>query len=388
MAKRSVGEGTEIKFNERLDRWEQRFGYKEQKTGKQKVKAIYGMSRQEVVQKAKAWQKEQSAGLDTNRSKMTFEAWLKLWLSTYKANHIEKTSLVSYRQQINNHIVPELGSLKLRDITRQGLQEFINKKRSDLAPASLSLIRAILSNSLKAATEEDILLKNPAAGLKIPGNKAADKEEVKPYTKEELAAILKEATGTIVANIVILAARTGMRRGELCGLRWSDVDQKGKIIHVRQQLKYIRAIEDDPAQVVAGALKTKNARRDIPFDARVLAVLKKQKAWQSKNNLAADAYVKSDLVFTDELGRPINPKNLSNYFRGVADRAGLTGAFFHNLRHTFASVAISAGVNIKAVSMTLGHAGIQETLDTYGHLLPGDSSAVTSAVSAYFAGVL
>ena len=294
--KRARGEGTEPKFNEKIGRWEQRFGYRDSKTGRQKVKAIYGESRQEVIQKAKAWHKDQDNGVDKNRGKMSFEDWLNSWLDTYKRGHVEETSVHQYYKQINNYIVPALGGLKLKEITRQVLQEFINEKRTDLSSASLGAIRGVLSDSLKAAVEEDILLKNPATGLKIPKDKAVQQKEITPYTKEEMTAILNKATKRpTLAMLIELDAHTGMRRGEVCGLRWTDVDTKNKIIHVRQQLKIITVPKEEDNsktkniyKVTAGPLKTKNARRDIPIDDRLVLLLKKHKAWQPKPSLATE----------------------------------------------------------------------------------------------------
>jgi integrase len=249
----------------------------------------------------------------------------------------------------------------------------------------LGLLRAILCNSLKNAVEDNILIKNPASGLKLPKKTAAQQEKIKPFTKAELQTILKGFEGTKHHYIVYLAALTGMRRGELLGLRWQDIDLTKKVIHVRQQAKMVNT----DRRMTTGILKTENAYRDIPVDDLVVVALKKQSAWQAANKLKlGDAYLTDgNLVFTDEAGKILVPGVVSESFRRVVKRVKVDYRSFHHLRHTFASIAISSGVGIKAISVTMGHATVVETLDTYGHLMPGDNQAVTAAVAKFLAGL-
>ncbi|WP_094604741.1 Tyrosine recombinase XerC [Sporomusa silvacetica DSM 10669] len=379
MAKRDSGEGTIVKWDEKKQLFFQRFGYKD-KTGKNKVKAIYGKSKGEVNEKRKAWQKELDAGINTNSAKMTYEAWLRIWLDTYKKGSIEQTTLDNYQQYVTLHIIPGLGSMKLKDLTRQNIQVFINDMSEKLSSGSVVLIRAIISNSLKIAVEDDILLKNPATGIKILKRRVEQTTEIKPFSVEELKTIFSILGNGKYYNIAYVAAFTGMRRGEVLGLRWTDIDFSAKIIRVRQQIKYIHSKKE----LIAGRLKTENAYREIPLDDKVIAVLKKQSAWQAANKLKlGNAYTDSGLVFTDELGGMLKPINISVSFGYAVKKAKAGERSFHDLRHTFASVAISSGVSVKAISATMGHANIQETLDTYGHLMPGDSYSVTSIVAKY-----
>lgn len=384
MAKRESGVGTEIKWLEDKQLFCQRFGYKD-KTGRNRVKAIYGKSKGEVIEKRKAWQKDLEAGLDIDTAKMTFASWLDRWLEVYKKGTVEVTSYDMYQRYITTHIQETaIGNTKLQDLNRTKLQAFITEKKKELSATSLKLLRAIISNSLKCAVEDNIIMKNPASGLKLPKKSNDEREEIKPFTKVELQKILAEIQGGKYYYIVYVAAFTGMRRGELLGLRWQDVDFKKKVIHVRQQAKFI----ETEKKMEIGRLKTDNAYRDIPINDNVVNALKKQKAWQGANKLKlGTAYINNGLVFTDEAGEMITAYNVTNGFRRTIERTDIEYRSFHHLRHTFASIAISNVPNVKAISMTLGHATIAETMDTYGHLMPGDNETVTAAVASFLAGL-
>lgn len=383
MAKRESGIGTEIKWLEDKQLFCQRFGYKD-KTGRNKVKAIYGKSKGEITEKRKAWQKELEAGIDMDTAKMTFGDWLDRWIEVYKRGSIEITTVELYQRIIRLHIKPHaIGSLKLKDINKTKLQAFINEKSKDLLGTTLQSVRAVISNSLRMAVEDDILLKNPAQGVKLPRKGIDEKENAMPFTKDELRAILQTMKPKYY-NVVYLAAYTGMRRGEVIGLRWKDVDFGKGVINVRQQMKLIQSTGEN----ISGKLKTSNAYRSIPIGKEVTAALKKQSAWQAANKLSlGTSYIETGLVFTEPTGEAIKGANVSANFGHALKRVDIEHGSFHHLRHTFASIAIANVPNIKAISMMLGHATIRETLDTYGHLLPGDSQTVTAAVEAYLAGL-
>lgn len=384
MTKRETGAGTEIKWLEDKQLFCQRFGYKD-KAGKNRIKAVYGKSKGEIIEKRKVWQRLHDAGVDMDSNKMTFGSWLDRWLNVYKKGTVETTSLEVYQQVVDIHLKKgSIGAIKLKDLNRTKLQEFINEKSKDLAPSTLQMIKIVIGNSLRSAVEDDILTKSPASGLRIPKKRTDDREEIKPFTQNELQKILSALEGRKYYNIVYLAAFTGMRRGELLGLRWQDIDLGGKVIYVRQQAKYVRTEK----KMVVGRLKTDHAYRDIPITDKVVAVLKKQKAWQVANKLKlATAYPESDLVFTDEAGAIISINCVSEGFKYAVNKVKVEYRSFHHLRHTFASIAISNVPNVKAISMTLGHATITETMDTYGHLMPGDNHAVTAAVANFLAGL-
>jgi integrase len=384
MAKRENGAGTEIKWDEAKQLYYQRLGYKE-KSGKNKIKAFYGKSKGEIKEKRKEWQKQFDAGIDTELNKMTFANWLEKWLEVYKKNAVAITTFEQNKLTVKNHFTSdEIGATKLKDLTKLNLQDFINRKSEKLAATSMKLLRYVISNSLKFAVENDILLKSPATGLRIPKAKIDKREDIKPFSRNELKDVLKALEGDKLYNIVYVAAFTGMRKGELLGLRWQDVDLVKGVINVRQQAIY----NPGTRNIEIGKLKTKNAYRSISIDEKVIAVLKKQKAWNAVKKLElGESYTEQGIVFVDEAGQLLNTVWITKAFYRTIKELGIEYRSFHHLRHTFASIAISKVPNIKAISMTLGHSTITETMDTYGHLLPGDNKTVTGAVAAFLAGL-
>ena len=383
MAKRENGAGTEIKWLENKQLYCQRLGYKD-RVGRYRVKAFYGKSKSEVIEKRKTWQKLFDAGIDVDASKITFGELLRKWLEVDKRKNVEITTYELYKSLIEKHIIPELGKIKLKDLDRIKLQEFINKKDDELSKKSLELLRTIIGNCLRNAVLDNMIIKNPAIGVKIPKKEVDGRGELKPFTKEELKAILKASEGKYIHNIIYVAAFSGMRKSELLALRWPDVDLKKGLINVRQGAKY----SSTERKMVLGRLKTEKSFRTIPINDRVKAVLKKQKAWQAANKLKlAEIYSESDLIFTLETGDMIKGTQLTNAFCQVCKNANVEYRSFHQLRHTFASIAISQNVNIKTLSEILGHANIQITYNTYGHLLEGDAENVIEAVSNYLAGI-
>lgn len=381
--KRSHGEGTDIKYDDKKELYFQRIGYTDD-TGKHRIKAIYGKTSAEVKEKRKAWEKAKDEGLDLDSEKMTFGQWFKKWLKVYKKNNVEVTTFELYEHMVNTHIIPELGKRKIRTLKRAALQELINNKADDLAVKSLELLRTILVNCLKHAVLDDIILKNPAVGLKVPKAEKDKREDIKPFTREELNKILEAASNSYMQNIISLAVFTGMRKGEITGLRWQDVDFKKKVITIKQGAKYSRAEN----KTITGRPKSEKAYRCIPISEQLVSILKKQKAQQAALKLElGTAYTDNGLVFAKEDGNLLNGNVVGNHFRRIVEKVGIDYRSFHHLRHTFASIAISRKVNIKALSEVLGHSKIQITYDVYGHLLEGDAENITNAVAEYLVGV-
>lgn len=383
MAKREAGAGTEIKWLENKQLFCQRFGYKD-KVGNDKVKAIYGKSKGEITEKRKAWQKDLEAGLDVTAGKGTFGQYITNWLEIDKKKAVEITTYELYKSLIDTHIVPKLGNVKLKDLDRPKIQQFINDKDESLSRKSLELLRTVIGNCLSNAVLDNVILKNPTIGVKIPKKAVEGRQEVEPFTEEELGKIIKTCEGTYLHNIVYVAAFTGMRKGELLGLRWEDIDTTKGVINVRQGAKY----SSTEQKMITGSLKTEKAFRTIPINEKVKAALKRQKAWQAANRLElGTAYCKSDLAFTLESGEIIKGTQVTNAFCRMVKLAGVKYRSFHQLRHTFASIAISRKVNIKTLSEILGHTNVNITYNKYGHLIEGDAESVINAVSNYLAGL-
>ncbi|WP_434075967.1 site-specific integrase [Moorella naiadis (nom. illeg.)] len=224
-------------------------------------------------------------------------------------------------------------------------------------------IHVVLHEALSQARESGLILQNPVEAAKPPRH---PKKKVQPLNPEQVKRLLETAKGDTLYPAFLLALGTGLRRGEILGLRWQDLDLQKGTLQVRQSL--IRTREgfkfEEP--------KTEKSRRQIPLPPSVVAALKRHKAWVNQNKLIFGSdYEDHDLVFPVENGRPRDPKGFADHFNRLLDKAGLPHIRLHDLRHTHATLLLLEGVHPKVVQERLGHSTVSITLDIYSHILPG-----------------
>ena len=269
----------------------------------------------------------------------------------------------TYRGYIDNHIAPNIGDIPLEKLNSLELQKLyrklLTKGRVDrleakgqpkgLSAKTVRNIHQILSSALKLAQEQRILHTNPAEGCALP---KVEHREIKTLPVEQFQSFLREARESGVFELYYLELATGLRRGELLGLKWEDIDLERGDLRVRRQISRING------EVVEAPLKTKNAYRTLPLAEDTVSVLLEQKKKVGS----------SPWVFPSPNGGPISPDSVLHMLHRVLKRAGLPKVRFHDLRHTFATLALQNGVDIKTVSGMLGHFSAGFTLDTYAHV--------------------
>ena len=362
MAKRRAnGEGS---IRKRSDgRWEGRFVVgRHPDTGKAIYKNVLGKTQAEVRDKLKK-AIEETSGLDVVKAgQYTLGQWMDVWYENYAKLKVRPSSHQTYRGYIDNHIKPNIGKVPLSKLTSLELQKFYKKLlgngrveriESKHQPKGLSAktvrnINQIISSALNLAIEQKLIHSNPTASCALP---KVERKEMNTLPAEQLASFLREAKESGVYELYYIALATGLRRGELLGLKWKDVDLDIGIIRVQRQVARI------DGEVVEAPLKTKNSYRNIPISGDAVEILKTQK----KN-------VAGEYVFPSPNGGPISPDSVGNMLHRVLKRAGLPKVRFHDLRHTFATLALQNGVDIKTVSSMLGHYSAGFTLDTYTHV--------------------
>ena len=362
MAKRrSNGEGN---IRKRKDgRWEGRYtAGRDPVTGKQIFKNVLGKTQAEVkekLQKALA----QAGKIDfTKTGKYTVTMWMNEWFENVAKIKVRPSSHQTYRGYIDHHITPNIGNIPLEKLTTMDLQKLyrklmiqgrVDRVEAKQQPKGLSAktvrnINQVISSAMDFAVAQKIIPENPCKAVALP---KVEHKEMQTIPTEQLQAFLQEAKATGVYEMYYLELATGLRRGELLGLKWTDIDWKNGIIKVRRQVARV------DGQIVEAPLKTKNSYRAVTISQQAIEVLKQQK---EKTN---DQY-----VFPSPNGGPISPDSVNNMLKRVLARAGIPKVRFHDLRHTFATIALQNGVDIKTVSGMLGHFSAGFTLDTYAHV--------------------
>lgn len=301
---------------------------------------------------------------------LTFGAYLSgQWLPGKKLQ-LAASTYRGYERNVDRHVIPALGRIGLRRLRHHHIESFYdrlltpNAERPALAPKTVYEIHLVIRGALDEAVRRGLLTRNVALIARSPRLGAIQKTEAQAWTADQLQQFLRAATGHRLFPLLWLAAMTGMRRNEVLGLKWDDIDFKRKTISLNRGLV---AIGYELHQTRG---KTRNARRPIDLDRTTLAVLAGWKALQAAE-FAAVGIDDDGWVYTDCDGGPIHPHALSQTFERIARRAGVPVIRLHDLRHTHGTLLIKEGVPVKVVSERLGHANIAFTIQTYQHVLPG-----------------
>ena len=280
--------------------------------------------------------------------KSSFAEFSKLWLSSYAETKSKPSTLKSYRGIINNHLMPVMGDYLLTELTTAKLQKYVAMRLQKVKPKTVINEIVVLKEMFKHAVRWGYLKNSPAEYVERP---RVEKEEMDILTPEEINLFLEHVTPKYRA-FFLAAILTGMRRGELLGLQWGDIDWNHKQIHVRRAIWKGQFITP----------KSKTSIRRIDMSPYLVMELKKHKLACPVSNL--------DLVFCNEDGNPHDADALiRRQFLPALGRAKIRKVRFHDLRHTNVALRIEQGQNIKYMQHQLGHASIQTTLDRYGHLI-------------------
>ena len=330
--------------------------------------------------------RELEKGTYIKPTKITLGEYLDNWLGAYAANKAPST-YAGYKRIVNSHLKPRLGMIKLAELQPMHIQEYytgrLQKGRRDnkggLSAATVQRHHALLREALNHAVKWGLLHRNPAQFTEPP---RPEQPEIFPLELEQLSKLLELATGQRDEYLLITAAYTGMRQGELLGLTWDNVDLGNEpYCRVRQTVGYING----QGFVFRSVGKSKGARREIPLTDNAAWALRQQKKIIAQDKLLhANTYSgERDLVFPDKHGRAQDPSGLTRRFKKLAREAGLPRMRFHDLRHTHATMLLSQGVHPKIVQERLGHQTIGITMDVYSHVLKGMQKEAVSKLNEY-----
>lgn len=345
-------------------------------TGKPKRQTFYGKTPEEVNEKLTKARYEQQIGAYLEPTKVTLGQWIDIWLNNYKSIKVEKTTLGNYYTMIETYIKPQIGKIQLRQLQPSNLQRYYNylqekgraKGSGGLSPRMVRYIHSIIHAALDQAMKEGLIIRNPAEATELPKMKKAD---VEPLTIEEVNRFIETIKTDRLFPAFCLALKTGLRRGEILGLRWQDIDFKGKKLHVRQTLVEAREPgEEKKVTLLFKPPKTEKSKRTIPLTDDIIKLLKAHKAKQNEDKLFfGKKYHDNGLVFCSEDGKPIWPRNFLRRFTNLQKKAGIEHHRLHDLRHTFATLLLAEGEELRNVQELLGHERISTTADIYTKVL-------------------
>lgn len=381
---RAHGEGS---IYERPDgSWAGVSRYTDPETGQTKKHFVYGKSPKEVAAKKKDFENDLKKGiLPTNKT--TVGKWLDTWLENYARIRVRQNTFEGYRLVVRSHLKPAIGDFMLKDLQPHQVQKMLNKKLESgglkkdkdghiggpLSPRMIEYIYAVLHMALEQAVKNGLVARNVCDAVDKPKKV---RNEFMPWTTEQTNLFLNSVKGNRLFPLYMVAWGAGLRRSEILGLKWEDIDLKKGALSVRRTL--VRVKGDPPYKF--GEPKTKKSRRTIPLPDQVTQALKVWKKHQAAENLRWNglhahvamedrpAFNPYNLVFCNEAGEPMNPDYISKTFKKDLEEAKLPEIRFHDLRHGHATQLLELGEDIKVISDRLGHSTITLTADTYSHV--------------------
>lgn len=373
MPKRKAANGTGTNRKKPDGSWEGRVSIgRNPGTGKYEYKYFYGKTQDEVRKKMTAFAAELDKGIFSEPSKLTVGQWLDVWHAEYLGG-VKPATVSQYRTQIDQHLKPALGAVKLEKLTAPMVQNMYNTKKrqrdadpkAGLSAKSIRNLHGVLSEAMQRAVKLGFIRSNPCDGCELP---RAAKHEIKPLSDAEAAAFLREIKGHKYERLFTVMLFSGMRQGEALGLRWSRVDLKAGTIRIDAQLQKER-VKGGGGSYKIVETKTGNSRT-LTLAPFVVSVLREQKKAQAEQRLFFGSEWKNemDLVFTHEDGSHLTAVTTYGCFKVIASRIGVESARLHDLRHTFATLSLQNGDDLKTVSEALGHTNIGTTANTYAHV--------------------
>lgn len=380
-------------YVESQDRWRWRGYYTDPITGKRKIKSLYGKSKRELRDKVETWLIKAEGG--QIELEITLERWVEIWLQTVIADTVKLRTKETYHHVLTYYVLPVFGKFKLKNITPQAYQEFLNDKNCILAPSTVAKIRRYSIMCVDATVRYGYIATNPLRNTRPPRQY---KREIVALSCEETDSIISKAKagnyqehphhddGAIYLRdcyytIIVLAVDTGMRQGEILGLQWGDIFSDYLIVR--------RNLVNTRNQTLLDSPKTLTSERKIVLGQRCINVLNwwraRQREYASKY---AGIYINDEnMVFTNSFGHYVSVTNFSRRcWRPILKETKLEGTRFHDLRHSHASQLLAAGVPPQIVSQRLGHSDLGVTLRVYAHLLPNMQEGARDQIDKVFGG--
>jgi integrase len=330
--------------------------------GRRRRKTVTRRTKAEVVREVRRLISECEAGRLTSEKPPTLAVWMRSYLDDVAPSRVRPSTLTSYRSHVEQHIVPELGHIRLDRLRPQHLNAFYQAKSRSLSAGSVRRLHALLRRALTIAVRWGLISTNPAQLVDPP---SLAEPAIKPYTVEEARTFLAAARMDPLEARWLVGISLGLRQGEVLGLLWEDVDLEDQLLHVRHALQ-----RDRDGRLVLVPTKTARSQRTVAMPPPVGDALRRWREHQSQARANAGDWHDTDFVFTTAVGTPIHPRNDYRAFRRLIEKAGLRRVRLHDLRHTTASLLLAQGVSARVAMEMLGHSQISVTMNTYTHVAP------------------
>lgn len=318
-------------------------------------------------------------GIYVVKEKITLDEWFTTWLEEYKKNRVKLGTYTNYEKYYKSIIKNRLGSRQLSEIRGEHIQKLYNELvKEGYALSSIKIVSAVLNGCLQQAMRNGLIERNPVRLAELPRQIGKKKERI-AMTKEQQELFMEYAKESYLYHFFAVMLRTGMRRGEMQGLKYSDIDKKQGVIHVCRTLKYIEFqgyIEDTP--------KTRTSTRDIPLTAAILEHIETQRNYWGFKVVKMNQY-----LFCNEKGEPLSRERIQAEIDRTIKQIRAAGYDFpritsHVFRHTFATRAIEAGMQPQVLKTILGHSSLAMTMDLYSHVLPDTKAEEMEKIASAF----
>ncbi len=387
--KRADGEGTIVPYivKGKQKGWRASIQIGFQDNGKPDRKQFYGQTQREVKEKLEKYKRQMSMGI-LSEEKITLQEWFYTYLFNYRKSDLKPKSFQRYHGIYKNYINnTSLGKIKLCDLRTPHLQRHYKKLLDEgVTPNTIKEINTKLKTCLNEAEKQGYILKNWCKLVSLP--KIEDKEEIRVLTKEEQERFLNAIKGHDLELLFIMELGTGLRLGELLGLKWEDINFQNNDLTVHRTVQRVAIYKDDEVvgyKVIEQSPKTKNAIRTIPIPKNIINKLKKHRKEQIEHILyMGEAYNNNDYVLCDPLGNIIDDKRPGRNLNSILKKINIEHIKFHALRHTYATRLFEAGVPPKTAQKLMGHSDIQTTMNIYTHVMKEEKIEAIDKINNLF----
>jgi integrase len=330
--------------------------------GKRKRLALYGRDRGEVQAKLDDERSKLRRGLSVGGPKLTTAEWLERWLRDVAKPKVRPSTYRRYKDLSEQHIAPMLGRIPLERLTPADVRQLLNAKLAEgLAPRTVHHVRSVLRTALHHAERDGLIQRNAAALAESP---RVERKEMKSFTPEQARTFQQAIKTDPEQALYLVALDSGMRQGEILGLRWHNVDLEAGSLSLTHALQRVEG------ELVLVELKTTKSKRTLKLGVVAAKGLRDQRAWQVNERLRlGERWIDHGLVFTGAHGLPLENTALTKRFQALLARIGLPRMRFHDLRHSSATLLMSQHIPARVVMERLGHSTINLTLDTYSHVI-------------------